>query len=70
MSDDVATALRAWLRRRPEPADHLVSVLAYELVALIALHSIDEDMAREAITAIAAVMFDQVAEFGVDGEHP
>jgi hypothetical protein len=67
---DLTTALRAWLRARPEPSPVQAAALAYEIAALMAQDAPSEPQAFALVDTWAAGMKWQIHAFGIGREHP
>jgi hypothetical protein len=67
---ELTTPLRAWLRARPEPPEAQAAAMAYEIAALVALHSDSVPQACALVDAWLSEMKSQICMLGVGVEHP
>lgn len=67
---DLTTALRQWLRARPEAPEVQATALVYELAALLALHASTVPQACALVDAWRDKMKEQIQILGVGVEHP
>jgi hypothetical protein len=67
---DLTNALRVWLRARRESPEAQAAAMAYEIAALVALHSDTVPQACALLDAWMTEMKSQIRQLGVGVEHP